>query len=153
MQLSPAHQIHIFFKDFPTFSMQFPMVSDGSCWYPLVNFGYPWLSNICEIVCAFAIIFPVICRNLLQSLPDKIIWRQPGITMDNQRQPRITTRKGIGKGANDSPNIYDLNRRIYKHYTSGNDFLEAPYPIFVKVKSAPFSTWITDRGLKSQNFT
>ena len=34
-----------------------------------------------------------------------------------------------------------------------NDFLEAPWPIFVKVKSASFSTYITVRGLKSQNLT
>ena len=39
-----------------------PLVIAGSPWLSLVNFD----SIICHFVCAFAIIFPVICRNLLQ---------------------------------------------------------------------------------------
>ena len=53
----------------------------GYIWLSLVISGYPWLylviydSNIGEIVCAFAIIFPVIFRNFLQSRPDKMTMR------------------------------------------------------------------------------
>ena len=59
---------NIFFTDFLTV---FP-------WFPLDSLGYPWLllviydSNIYEIVCAFVTIFPVICRNFLQSRQDKM---------------------------------------------------------------------------------
>ena len=54
----------------------FHVVPCGFRWFPLVICGYRlylviYDSNIYEIVCAFAIIFPVICRNLLQSRPDK----------------------------------------------------------------------------------
>ena len=50
----------------------------GYPWVSLVILGYPCLSlvfydsNIYEIVCAFVIILTVICRNLLQSRPDKM---------------------------------------------------------------------------------
>ena len=80
MQLSPVFlQIYSAetFRRFPCSSPWFLMVPLGYPWLSLVILGYPWLSlviydsNICEIVCAFAIIFPVICRNLLQSRPDK----------------------------------------------------------------------------------
>ena len=73
-----------FSEGFHVVSPWFPMVSDGSHGYPwlsLVIPGYPWLylviynSNICEIICAFAIILSVICRNLPQSRPDKMTMR------------------------------------------------------------------------------
>ena len=54
--------------------MQFPVVSDGSCWFPLVILYYPWLSlvirgypwlylviydsNICEIFAHLQLSFP-----------------------------------------------------------------------------------------------
>ena len=56
----------------------FHVVPRGFRWFLLVPLSYPWFplvilgytrylviydSNICEIVCAFAIIFPVICRK------------------------------------------------------------------------------------------
>ena len=58
MQLYPAH-FQIYFQGI---SDGFQVVSYGSRWFPLVIPGYPWLSlvrynsNICEIVCTFAII-------------------------------------------------------------------------------------------------
>ena len=70
-----------FSDGFHVVSPWFPMVSDGSPWLSFGIFGYTWFylviynSNICEIVCAFAIILSVICRNLLQSRPDKMTMR------------------------------------------------------------------------------
>ena len=109
MQLSPEHLQKYSLRTFWRFSWLslvilvytwFPLVSLGypcfslfilGCpWLSLVSLGYPWLYlviynlNICEIVCAFAIIIPLICRNLLQSQPDKMTMRKPGITSDNQ---------------------------------------------------------------------
>ena len=101
---------------FQELSDSFHVVPRGFRWLSLVILGYSWLylviydSNICEIVCAFAIIFPVICRNFLQSRPDKMT----KVTRDNLGKP---AERLNGKGAIDSPNIYDLNRRIYTHYT------------------------------------
>ena len=60
---------------------RFPVVILGYLWLYLVILGYTWLylviynSNICEIVCAFAIILSIICRDLLQSRPDKMTTR------------------------------------------------------------------------------
>ena len=78
-----------------------------------------------------------------QSVREDIIWFVGGV----QISVHALAQEGLnGKGAIDSPNIYDLNRRIYTHYTHcfihGNNFLEAP-----------FSTYIIVRGLKSQNLT
>ena len=91
--VSPAHlQIYSSrtFQRFPCSSPWFPMVPTGSPWLSLVIVGYTQLSvvilgytlylviydsNICEIVCAFAIIFPIIFRNLLQSRLDKMTMR------------------------------------------------------------------------------
>ena len=62
------------FRLFPLVILGFPRLS-------LIILGYPWLSlviydsNICEIVCAFVIIFSLICRNLLQSRSDKMTMR------------------------------------------------------------------------------
>ena len=94
-RISRATDLQIYpenFSDgFHVVSPWFPMVSDGSPWLSLAILGYPWLSlvipgytwlylfiynsYISEIVCAFAIILSVICRNLLQSQPDKMTMR------------------------------------------------------------------------------
>ena len=72
------------FRRFPVVILGYPWLSlviHGYLWLYLVILGYSWLylfiynSNICEIVCAFAIIISVICRNLLQSRPDKMTTR------------------------------------------------------------------------------
>ena len=84
---SISHATHLqiysgnIFRSFHVVTPWFSMVSDGSPWLTLVIPGYPWLylviynSNICEIVCAFAIILSVICRNFLLSRPDKMTMR------------------------------------------------------------------------------
>jgi len=116
----------------------------------MVPAGYPWLylvflawlylviydSNICEIVCAFAVIFSVICRNLLQLRPDKMTMIKPAMTKGNQQKP---LERLYGKGASDSLKIYDLNRRIYTYYMhcfihKRKRFLEALWLIFCKSK-------------------
>ena len=92
------------------------------------NFGYPWLllviydSNICEIVCAFAIIFPVICRNLLQSWPDYMTMMYPGITIvlytsgkifSEAAQPIFVKAKYILQGLSDGFHVVHLGFRWF----------------------------------------
>ena len=88
-----AH-LQLFFSSFAEIFLQFPC---SFRWFPLVIAGYPWLplvipmlslviydSNICEIVCAFAIIFLVICRNLLAVAAR---FCNHKVTCDNQGEP------------------------------------------------------------------
>ena len=94
-----------------------------SPWFPTVPRGYPWLSLVILGYLQFKYmwnrlrIYNYSFRQLQKSSAVAARQNDHEVTMytqGNQRKPQ----EGLnGKGASDSPSIYDLNRRIYTHYT------------------------------------
>ena len=137
MQFSPAYfQIYSSrtFRGFPS----------SSRWFPLVSLGYQQLSLVIPFA-YFKLSFPSFaeifcCRGQL---------KYHEVTRDNQgkQAERVSEKEPA------IVQIYSTSIEEFIRITRIEAFLESPQPIFVKVKSASFPTYITAQGLKSQNLT